>query len=199
MKLLLATTNQGKLKELRRILGAEGLDFTSLGDCAVDVEETGETFAENALLKARYYHQVSGLTTIADDSGLEVEALNGAPGIYSARYAGAGASDLQRIHKLLEEMKDAPTDKRGARFVCVAAIVWNGGERVFTGEARGTLLKELRGEGGFGYDPIFYYAPLEKTFAELTNKEKAEVSHRSLAFRQLATWLKESSNLLVKK
>ncbi len=199
MKLLLATTNEGKFKELSRILDDENLDFTSLGDWAADVEESGKTFAENALLKARYYHQVSGLTTLADDSGLEVEALHGAPGIYSARYAGAGASDLDRIHKLLEEIKDTPAEKRGARFVCVAAIVWSGGERVFTGEARGTLLKELRGEGGFGYDPIFYYVPLEKTFAQLTDKEKAEVSHRGVAFRQLATWLKESSNLLVKE
>ena len=196
MKLLLATTNKGKQKELRKILGDEGLEFTDISDWAADVEETGETFAENALLKARYYHQVSGQATIADDSGLEVEALNGAPGIYSARYAGAEASDLDRIHKLLEEMKDVPAEKRGARFVCVAAIVWNGGERVFTGEARGTLLTELRGEGGFGYDPIFYYAPLAKTFAEMIDREKADVSHRGLAFRQLATWLKESPNLL---
>src|SRR5688572_23832228 len=116
MKLLLATTNEGKFKELSRILGDENLDFTSLGDWAVDVEESGKTFAENALLKARYYHQVSGLTTLADDSGLEVEALHSAPGIYSARYAGAGASDLDRIHKLLEEIKDTPAEKRGARF-----------------------------------------------------------------------------------
>ncbi len=198
MELLLATTNEGKIKELRKILGDEGLELLSLGDWAIEVEETGETFAENALLKARTYHQVSGLPTLADDSGLEVEALNGAPGVYSARYAGAEASDLDRMMKLLDEMKEVPTEKRGARFVCVAAIVWSGDEHVFVGEARGTLLKELRGEGGFGYDPIFYYAPLEKTFAELTNKEKAEVSHRGIAFRQLATWLKESSNLLAK-
>jgi XTP/dITP diphosphohydrolase len=198
MELLLATTNIGKIKELRNILGEEGFELIGLGDWATEVEETGETFAENALLKARYYHQVSGLPTIADDSGLEVEALHGAPGVYSARYAGLGASDLDRLMKLLEEMKEAPTEKRAARFVCVAALVWSGGERVFAGEARGTLLKELRGQGGFGYDPIFYYAPLGKTFAQLTDKEKAEVSHRGIAFRQLATWLKESSNLFAK-
>jgi XTP/dITP diphosphohydrolase len=198
MELLLATTNQGKIKELRNILGKEGFELIGLGDWATEVEETGETFAENALLKARYYHQVSGLPTIADDSGLEVEALHGAPGVYSARYAGLGASDLDRLIKLLGEMKEAPTEKRAARFVCVAALVWSGGERVFAGAASGTLLKELRGQGGFGYDPIFYYAPLGKTFAELTDKEKAEVSHRGIAFRQLATWLKESSNLFAK-
>jgi XTP/dITP diphosphohydrolase len=199
MKLLLATTNEGKIQELRKILGEEGFELIGLGDWATEVEETGETFAENALLKARYYHQVSGLPTVADDSGLEVEALQGAPGVYSARYAGAGASDLNRIMKLLEEMEKVPTEKRGARFVCVAAIAWSGGEHVFAGEAHGTLLKELRGEGGFGYDPIFYYAPLGKTFAELTGKEKAEVSHRGLAFRQLAQWLKTSSNLFAKE
>jgi XTP/dITP diphosphohydrolase len=198
MELLLATTNEGKIKELRKILGEEGFELIGLGDWATEVEETGETFTENALLKARYYHQVSGLPTIADDSGLEVEALQGAPGVYSARYAGPGASDLDRLIKLLEEMKEAPTEKRAARFVCGAALVWNGGERVFAGEAHGTLLKELRGQGGFGYDPIFYYAPLGKTFAELTDKEKAEVSHRGIAFRQLAAWLKESANLFAK-
>lgn len=199
MRLLLATTNQGKIKELRKILGDEGFELIGLGEWASEVEETGETFADNALLKARYYHQVSKLATIADDSGLEVEALDGAPGVYSARYAGTEASDLDRVHKLLEDMQDVPTKKRGARFVCVAAIVWSGGERVFTGEACGTLLKELRGEDGFGYDPIFYYAPLGKTFAELTNEEKALVSHRGLAFRQLAQWLKESPDAWQKR
>jgi XTP/dITP diphosphohydrolase len=196
MKLLLATTNQGKIRELRRILGDEGIELIGLGDWATEIEETGETFAENALLKARYYHEVSGLPTIADDSGLAVEALNGAPGVYSGRYAGANASDLDRVHKLLEEIKDVPTEQRGARFVCVAAIVWNGGERVFEAEASGRLIEAVRGTGGFGYDPIFYYEPLEKTFAELTNEEKASVSHRGLAFRQLVQWLKQSPDAL---
>jgi XTP/dITP diphosphohydrolase len=196
MKLLLATTNQGKIRELRKILGDEGIELIGLGDWATEVEETGETFAENALLKARYYHEVSGLPTIADDSGLAVEALNGAPGVYSARYAGANTSDLDRVLKLLEEIKDVPTEQRGARFVCVAAIVWNGGERVFEAEASGHLVGEVRGTGGFGYDPIFYYEPLEKTFAELTNEEKASVSHRGRAFRQLVQWLKQSPDVL---
>jgi XTP/dITP diphosphohydrolase len=192
MRLLLATTNRGKIKELRQILGDEGIELTGLGDWAAEVEETGETFAANALLKARYFHEVSGLPTIADDSGIAVEALNGAPGIYSARYAGLEANDLDRIHKLLDEMRDVPAERRGARFVCAAAIVWKGGERVFEAEACGHLLKELRGEGGFGYDPIFYYEPLQKSFAELSDAEKAAVSHRGQAFRQLVQWLKQS-------
>jgi XTP/dITP diphosphohydrolase len=196
MKLLLATTNQGKIKELRRILGDEGIELIGLGDWSTEVEETGETFAENALLKARYYHEVSGLVTIADDSGLAVDALNGAPGVYSARYAGADASDLDRIHKLLEEMKEVPAQHRGAHFVCAAAIVWSTGQRVFQAQASGRLLEELRGEGGFGYDPIFYYEPLGKTFAELTDTEKASVSHRGLAFRQLVGWLKQSPEVV---
>lgn len=197
MQLLLATTNQGKIRELNKLFAEAGLSLIGLGDWASDEElETGETFAENALLKARYYHQVSGLATIADDSGIEVEALDGAPGIYSARYAGAEASDRDRVNKLLAELQDVPPEKRGARFVCVAAIVWSGGERVFTGEACGILLKEVRGEGGFGYDPIFYYPPLGKAFAELTESEKTLVSHRGLAFRQLLEWLQESPEVL---
>lgn len=196
MRLLLATTNQGKIRELRKILGDEGIALIGLGEWAAEVEENGQTFAENALLKARYYHEVSGLPTIADDSGLAVEALNGAPGVYSARYAGEAASDLERIHKLLDEMKDVPAEQRAASFVCVAAIVWKGGERSFTAEVHGRLLDEPRGTGGFGYDPIFYYEALGKSFAELSAAEKAAVSHRGKAFGQLVQWLKQSAQIL---
>ena len=191
MKYLLATTNAGKIRELRAILGAEGLELVGLGDWLTEVEETGETFADNALLKARYYYHKTRLPTIADDSGLEVDALNGAPGVYSARYGGAGAGDLERIRKLLDETKDVPDPQRGARFVCVAALVWDGGERTFTGVAPGRLLREPRGDNGFGYDPIFYYPPAQKTFAEMSGGEKAVCSHRARAFRQLAAWLQE--------
>ncbi|HWP43501.1 MAG TPA: RdgB/HAM1 family non-canonical purine NTP pyrophosphatase [Blastocatellia bacterium] len=191
MRVLLATTNQGKIAELVPLLGDNGIELVGLDSPVSDEEiETGSTFAENALLKARYYHRMTGMITVADDSGLEVEALGGAPGIRSARYGGPEASDRDRVMKLLREMEDVPDEARGARFVCAAAVVWEGGERVFTAEARGRLLREMRGEGGFGYDPIFYYEPLGKTFAELTGEEKAEVSHRGLAFRSLAGWLK---------
>jgi XTP/dITP diphosphohydrolase len=203
MRILLATTNKGKILELRQILNEQGIDIVGLNDSDSTEEiETGSTFAENALLKARHYNHLSGLPTIADDSGLEVEALQGAPGIHSARYAGPEASDATRVLKLLDEMKGLAPENRAARFVCAAAIVWSGdeqasgeqtsGERVFMDEARGTIMDSPRGSNGFGYDPIFYYEPAGKTFAELTPSEKAEVSHRGRAFRQLAGWLKRS-------
>ncbi|MEW6130814.1 MAG: XTP/dITP diphosphatase [Acidobacteriota bacterium] len=191
MRLLLATTNEGKIRELRKILGDEGFEVIGLDDLETqDDLETGSTFAENALLKARYYHRLSGMPTIADDSGLAVDALNGAPGVYSARFAGVGATDPDRNLKLLEEMKDVPDEKRGAEFVCVAAFVWEGGEKIFTGTARGRLTREPRGTGGFGYDPLFFYEPFGKTFAQLTHEEKTAVSHRGKAFQQLTEWLK---------
>jgi len=191
MRVLLATTNQGKIKELTRILDQLQIEVIGLDPTATTEEiEIASTFAENALLKARHYHQSSGLPTIADDSGLEVEALDGAPGVTSARYAGAGASDADRIVKLLDELKDVPTGNRAARFVCAAAMVWDGGEQVFKDEARGVILDAPRGHNGFGYDPVFYYAPLGKTFAELSESEKADVSHRGRAFAQLTHWLK---------
>jgi XTP/dITP diphosphohydrolase len=186
---LLATTNQGKLAELRGILGGEGIEIACLNESSsTDEIETGATFEENALLKARHYYRASGLATIADDSGLEVEGLGGAPGIYSARYAGADAGDRDRIAKLLDEMKDLPDRK--ARFVCAAAFVWMGGEKVFVDEVQGEILKSGRGVNGFGYDPVFFYVPMGKSFAELAASEKADVSHRGKAFRRLASWLR---------
>lgn len=193
MRILLATTNQGKIAELRLIMAEQRIDVSGLIESASTEEiETGSTFEENALLKARHYYLVSGLPTIADDSGLEVEALGGAPGIYSARYAGPAAGDAGRIARLLDEMKDLSNQRRRARFTCAAAFVWEGGEKVFLNEAQGLILESARGKNGFGYDPIFFYEPLGKTFAELTPSEKAQVSHRGQAFRRLATWLSDS-------
>ncbi|HSO74151.1 MAG TPA: RdgB/HAM1 family non-canonical purine NTP pyrophosphatase [Blastocatellia bacterium] len=196
MRILLASTNQGKIVELSQILGRTGAEVIGLSGLATTQHiETGSTFRENALLKARYYRRASGLTTMADDSGLEVEALGGAPGLHSALYGGADASDADRINRLLAAMKDVPPEQRGARFVCEAAIAWDGGEQTFTGEAHGRILAKPRGREGFGYDPVFFYSPLGKTFAELTTTEKSEVSHRGRAFRQLADWLREGSAL----
>ena len=191
MKLLLATTNRGKISELKGILGEQRIELVGL-DAADSTEgiETGATFVENALLKARHYHERTGLPTIADDSGLEVFALGGRPGVASARYAGPDASDADRIKKLLGELNGASDEQRAARFVCAAALVWDGGEQVFEDEARGHILREPRGAGGFGYDPVFLYEPLGRTFAELSESEKAEISHRGRAFRRLAAWLK---------
>jgi XTP/dITP diphosphohydrolase len=196
MRVLLATTNRGKVAELEPLLADKGIEIVGLGALASDEDiETGSTFVENALLKARYYRRMTSMMTIADDSGLEVEALGGAPGVHSARYGGPDASDSDRVIKLLREMEGVPAERRGARFICAAAVVWEGGERVFTAEALGSLLDAPRGEGGFGYDPVFYYEPLGKTFAELTREEKQGVSHRGLAFRRLAGWLKQSGFL----
>ena len=196
MRVLLATTNQGKLIELKEIMSDLGVEVTGLRDpAATEGIETGSTFAENALLKARYYHELFGVPAIADDSGLEVEALGGAPGIRSARYAGSNASDSDRVRRLLNEMKGLPPPRRGARFVCAAALVWQGGEKVFLDEATGVILENPRGANGFGYDPVFFYEPLAKTFAELTPSEKAGVSHRGRAFRKLAAWASASGAL----
>jgi len=191
-----ATTNPGKLIELQTIMKDLGIEVVGLSDSASTEEiETGSSFSENALLKARHFFRLSGEPTIADDSGLEVEALGGAPGIHSARYAGPDASDSDRVRKLLEELKDVSAVRRSARFVCAAALVWEEGETVFLGEATGTILAAPRGHSGFGYDPVFFYEPLLKSFAELTPRAKAEVSHRGRAFRKLAAWVRESGVL----
>lgn len=196
MPILLATTNPGKLRELKEIIGGIGLDVIGLDDDeSTDEIEIGASFTENALLKARHYHQLSRLPTIADDSGLEVDALAGAPGINSARYAGPNSNDADRIARLLSELKTVPPERRQARFVCVAAIVWDGGEQSFRGEASGVILEAPRGENGFGYDPVFFDPVLGKTFAELTQSEKAQVSHRGRAFRKIGAWLTESGVL----
>ena len=193
MRILLATTNQGKIAELRKIMGEQGVEVIGLGVSDPTGEiETASTFAENALLKARHYHRLRGLPTIADDSGLEVEALGGAPGVYSARYA---VGESERVARLLDEMKDLPRERRHARFVCAAAFVWEGGEKVFLDEAQGVILDTQRGANGFGYDPVFFYEPLGKTFAEAAPSEKAEVSHRGRAFRRLSAWLTNSGLL----
>ena len=195
MRILLATTNPGKLAEVKQILG-ERIEIVGLSAAESTVEiETGTTFMENALLKARHYSRIVGIPTIADDSGLEVEALNGAPGIYSARYAGPDAEDKVRVKKLIEEMRDVPPQRRDARFTCAAAIVWAGGEKVFEDFVSGKILDAPRGQAGFGFDPVFFYEPLGKTFAEISSLAKAEVSHRGRAFRRLAAWLTESRGL----
>jgi XTP/dITP diphosphohydrolase len=194
MKLLIATNNKGKAEEIVQIMSDPGLECVSLADAGItnlgEVEETGTSFAENALLKARHYAALTRMATAADDSGLEVEALKGQPGVRSARYAGPHAADADRIAKLLDELKYTPDDRRQARFVCAAAIVWDGGERVFMGDVQGRILRAARGRSGFGYDPVFYYEPMEKTFGEMTREEKSRVSHRAMAFRELGAWLR---------
>ncbi len=152
--------------------------------------ETGASFAENATIKAKGYAGKSGLLTLADDSGLEVAALGGAPGIQSARYAGEGASDQDRINLLLSNLRSVPTEKRTARFVCVIALALpDGNVHLFTGECGGTIIFEARGTNGFGYDPVFYMPELGKTMAELSDDLKNQVSHRARAANQAREYL----------
>lgn len=191
-KLVLATRNQGKITEFRRILDAlapgeielVGVDqFPDL----VDVEETGSTFEENSLLKARYTSHATGLPAIADDSGLCVDALNGDPGIYSARWAGAHGDDLANIVKVLEQLKDVEDEKRGAYFMCVASLVLpDGRERVAEGRFDGHILREPVGENGFGYDPIFQPLGFTISSAQMSAEEKDLLSHRGKSLRQIA-------------
>ena len=196
--LVLATHNQGKLRELRELLRGQlpGLDVdTQVVDAgavgAPDVAETGVTFAENSLLKARAVAAATGLVAIADDSGLAVDVLGGAPGIFSARWAGRHGDDAANLQLLLDQLADVPDDYRGAAFVCAAALAVPasaGGEArevVEYGQLEGTLLREPRGAGGFGYDPVLQPSGLDRSCAELTREEKNAISHRGHAFRAL--------------
>ena len=187
----MATRNPGKLRELRGLLVDVPYELVSLDDVGVgeDVEETGATFEENAVLKATTYCRLTSLPTLADDSGLEVDALAGEPGVHSARYAGEGASDDERIALLLRNLRDEPTPWT-ARFRCVIAIASPDSEqpdgssesvRTFDGRCEGEIVGEPSGDNGFGYDPVFFMPELGKTMAELTAEEKNAVSHRSVA------------------
>jgi XTP/dITP diphosphohydrolase len=187
---VLATRNAAKLRELARILGAEvplaGLDaFPG----APDVPETGATFEENALLKARAIAQYTHLPAVADDSGLCVDALNGMPGVLSARWAGGHGDDKANLDLVLAQIADVPDPRRGARFVCAAALVDGAREVVVTGTVAGRLIRERRGTGGFGYDPIFLPDGFEETTAEMTPEAKDAISHRGRAFRALAPFI----------
>lgn len=197
MKLVVATKNAHKIHELSEMLAIDGLTLVSLADVGFtgEIEENGATFAENALIKARAAAKFCGLPALADDSGLCVDALDGAPGIYSARYAsedGENASDAANVEKLLENLKGIPSGERTARFVCAIALVLpDGTEKTVTGACEGVITSEIRGNGGFGYDPVFYYVPYCKTFGEATEDEKNAVSHRANAVRLIKQQLLE--------
>ena len=185
MQIVLATHNRGKMEEMSAILGHLPVELLTLDVFPEigDIPETGNTLKENAFIKAETVHRLTGLPALADDTGLEVDALNGAPGIYSARYAGADATFDDNCQKMLKELHDIPIEKRTARFRTVIAFV-NGGEKEWVeGVAEGRIIEDKRGIGGFGYDPIFYYPPLRKTFAELDSVEKNSISHRGKALR----------------
>lgn len=192
MKLVLASKNQKKLRELREILSAQGVEVVSEADVGVDVdvEETGTTFEENALLKARAVCEASGLPAVADDSGLCVDALGGAPGVYSARYGGPGLDDVGRYQLLLENMRGM-LDRR-CKFVSAICCCFPDGEVITArGECPGTLAYAPRGEDGFGYDPVFFLPERKKTFAELKAEEKNAISHRGRALEEFRSKLED--------
>jgi len=180
-KLLVASRNPGKLREYRELLKGVPFRLTDLASEGIqeEVAETGRTFEENASLKARRYAELSGLLSLADDSGLEVDALGSEPGVRSARYAGEHASDADRYNLLLEKLRGVPTEKRTARFRCVIALAWPSGRlELLHGAREGIIATEPRGANGFGYDPVFYMPELGATMAELSAEQKNRVSHR---------------------
>lgn len=188
MKYVIATHNRHKLQELQRILDPMGIEAIT-ADLS-EVEETGTTFAENAYLKAKSACEETGLPAVADDSGLEVDALDGRPGVYSARYAGENATDAQRIEKLLGELSNVPAEKRAARFVSAVCCVFPNGDVIrVEGDCPGSIAFSPEGNDGFGYDPVFLVG--EKTFAQMTAAEKDAVSHRGKALEKFAAALQD--------
>jgi XTP/dITP diphosphohydrolase len=191
---LVASRNRKKLAELRRVLDGAGVALTllSLDDVAPfdEAPETGATFEENALAKARDAYRATGLACVADDSGLEVDALNGMPGVLSARWSGRHGDDGANTALLLAQLVDVPDERRGAAFVSACALVFSGGEVVVRGVWPGSIAREPRGDGGFGYDPLFLSDELGQTFAEAGREAKGGVSHRGRAFRALAEALR---------
>lgn len=196
MKVVLASKNKHKLEEISQITEKFGMEMVLESDLGVDidVEETGSTFEENSFLKAEAVMKATGLPALADDSGIAVDALNGEPGIYSARYGfGESLDDWGRLQLLLKNTEQVPDERRQAKFVCVITLVTPQQEIIQArGEVHGMLLRTPAGQGGFGYDPIFYYPPLGKSLAELTPEEKNQVSHRANALQVFYQKLKEA-------
>ena len=193
MRVVLASSNSGKLRELASLLAPFGLDLIAQSSLGVETPpETGETFAANALLKARHAAAATHFPALADDSGIEVDALGGRPGIYSARYAGEGASDQDNVRKMLGELRDIAAERRTARYQCVIAFVSTAADPepiLASGTWEGTLISEPRGLGGFGYDPIFVPRGFDRTAAELDAAQKNSLSHRGQALATLVTQL----------
>ena len=191
-KIVAATGNKGKLQEFREILS--DFEIVSMKDLGinVDIEETGETFRDNAYIKAEAISKLVKLPVLSDDSGLCVDALSGRPGVFSARFAGEDANDEKNIEKLLFELKDVPYENRTARFLSVICIIFPDGKAVYgEGKCEGTILYEKKGENGFGYDPVFFVPELNKTFAEANSDEKNSISHRRKALDDVSKKLKE--------
>ena len=194
MKIVLATRNKNKVEEIKQILKMyledeifSQIEFLSSDDFQIpDIEEDGETYEENALKKAREVYKFTGLPSIADDSGIEVEILGGRPGVFSARYAGEGATDEENNKKLLKELENVPIEERKAKFKCVIAYVDSVEERIFYAETLGKVIFEPLGDGGFGYDPLFLPDGFDLTYAQLPREVKNRISHRSKALKKFA-------------
>ena len=194
MRLLVATTNQDKLREIRSLLASVNVELITLRDLPAvpEPEETGETFQENARLKARYYSAASGLMTIAEDSGLVIDSLGGEPGVRSARFLRPDASYAERFDVILRRLAEHPDRGRAARFLCAATVVDD--DRILfetVGTIEGEIADAPRGSGGFGYDPIFFYPPYGMTLAQVSEDSKLAVAHRGEAFRAVALWLRQ--------
>ncbi|MFZ2537823.1 MAG: RdgB/HAM1 family non-canonical purine NTP pyrophosphatase [Oscillospiraceae bacterium] len=195
MKFIIATNNKHKVKEFQRILSPLGIEVISQSDAGIniDVVEDADSFEGNAYLKAKAIFDISHIPTISDDSGLEVFALNNAPGVFSARYGGAGLTDIDRYNKLLDEMKNIPEDERGARFICSISLVFSNVKSYsFTGVCQGKIGYQPKGQNGFGYDPVFMIG--DESFSTLSPQKKDEISHRGKALRQMAEELKNLKN-----
>lgn len=198
-KLVLASNNSGKIKEMKELLRELSIEVLSLKDMGIDINvvEDGTTFEENSRKKAEeIYDELiknneSNFIVMADDSGLEVDYLNGEPGVYSARYAGEDSNDKKNNEKLINNLKGVPLEERRARFVCHISLVYGNKEYIgVNGIVEGYILEEARGEGGFGYDPLFFYKPYNKTFSEMTIEEKNKISHRGIALRKVIQTIK---------
>ncbi|MBU5455994.1 XTP/dITP diphosphatase [Caproiciproducens sp. MSJ-32] len=198
-KLVLASNNSGKIKEIKELLKDLEIEVFSLKDMGIDiqVEEDGKTFEENSRKKAEEIYdelikiKENNFIVMADDSGLEVDYLNGEPGVYSARYAGENGNDEKNNEKLIKKLQGVPFEERRARFVCHISLVY--GDKKYlgvNGSVEGYILEERRGEGGFGYDPLFFYKPYNKTFSEMTMEEKNKISHRGIALRKVIQTIK---------
>ena len=199
-RLILASNNKNKIKEMQEILRELNIEVKSLENenINIDVVEDGKTFEENAKKKAKEIYEFllkrgdENFIVLADDSGLTVDYLKGEPGIYSARYAGEHGNDKKNNDKLLKKLSGVYKENRGAKFICQLALFTDRGEYFkVTGEVNGYIIEELHGEGGFGYDPLFFYEPLNKTFAQLTSEEKNEISHRGVALKELKKIIRE--------
>lgn len=192
--IIVATKNKGKAKEFERMFNRYGIEVKTLVDVPEipDIEETGKTFEENAIIKAEAIAKLTDSLVIADDSGLVIDALDGRPGVYSARYAGEEKNDEANIDKVLAELRGVEIEKRTARFYCALALAGPGVDTMtVSGTCEGVILEERRGEGGFGYDPIFYVASEEQTMAEMPADMKNEISHRAVAMRNLEPYIEK--------